>query len=652
MKKYIYLQKFAYIYRGNMSFSKYFKLTTALLVLLTEVSFAASSGKVRFSTGEVHLFRKGTEFLIHGDKNKPENQGLKPKNKVKQDDNIRTFIESQAIIALPDGSRFSIQENTDLTITGLKFENGDNVFTTVINNGKMGFDVQKQKTAGKFKFKTGTATAAIRGTAGVFGSVKGRLVASLRNGEMVITDEKTGKNTVINGGQTVLGVNDSLIVLDLKSSGDSKFLNELDSLLSDTTKAIDLETLIKSVNDKDADYQKRLEAVKSQANCTVQPLPDTIYTSNNKVSVQCNQGILVGIYKPVLSTGEPMEFEVGWESTSIGIKNIDINCYLDSLYSYPYANLKTYYAGKIDTTAKDEPHQPLTITSSSPLKVCSPASATIEGTFDPRDSSATLIVKLGSYTSANLVPVSANGKFSQTIQISDKNNNWNEKSASVTYTSQTYGTETATIDLEINKSCKDVNTISPKVSFVSYDSLQCWLQVNFSDIGDEYAIYTHSVDGTPGKEVAISKDLLVNINLQKGRHDYVVKIADQAEHASEIRKSLGCYKAINGAKISIPGENPERIRVPPTPPKNFNTEFYRNLRFDVTGLPGNNPDYIKEIKIAQNGKRPILLRGSDLTAVNFDQQITLNRGTSSKVNITVILKSGQILNATKTYEVR
>ena len=71
----------------------------------------------------------------------------------------------------------------------------------------------------------------------------------------------------------------------------------------------------------------------------------------------------------------------------------------------------------------------------------------------------------------------------------------------------------------------------------------------------------------------------------------------------------------------------------------------------MAGLPQNDPDYIKEIKISMPGNT-ILLRGSDLISNRIDQQIELTRGVPTTINITVKLKSEEVLTTQKTYEVR
>ena len=73
--------------------------------------------------------------------------------------------------------------------------------------------------------------------------------------------------------------------------------------------------------------------------------------------------------------------------------------------------------------------------------------------------------------------------------------------------------------------------------------------------------------------------------------------------------------------------------------------------FSVKNLPQNDPTYIKQIDITLPGNH-IQLRGTDLQSNRIDQQIELPHGTSTKVKITVTLKSGEILTANKPYTVQ
>ena len=188
-----------------MSFSRFFKLLTALLAILVGVSFAAKvqSGKVNYAVGEVFLHRSGAKQVIKS--SDPDMNKLKKAKNVKEGDNIETLLESEVIIGLPDGSSFNVQENTIVAITKLSFEDGENNFITEVKRGSMKFDVQKQANSkSKFKFKTGTATAAIRGTSGFIALSKNHPIASLFEGRLDFINEKRNKTISITGGQTII----------------------------------------------------------------------------------------------------------------------------------------------------------------------------------------------------------------------------------------------------------------------------------------------------------------------------------------------------------------------------------------------------------------------------------------------------------------
>jgi FecR protein. len=119
-----------------------------------------TSGKVRSVLGDVSRQKA----------NKTNWAALRVGATVEQADKIRTEIESQAIINLPDGSTISIEEKTLVVFEELLSHEGNQQITADVQKGKVRFDVQKQKgKESSFKFRTGTATAAIRGTAGVIG---------------------------------------------------------------------------------------------------------------------------------------------------------------------------------------------------------------------------------------------------------------------------------------------------------------------------------------------------------------------------------------------------------------------------------------------------------------------------------------------------
>ena len=632
-----------------MSFSRYFKLVaiaTALMIGYSPAAKKISSGKIRNASGPQALHEpKGKGGYI------PAETG----SKVTKKDRFKTGDESLIIIGLPDGSSLTINERTEAEMAELLNEDGINHNQVNILNGKVNFDVQKQAKGSDFKFKTGTATAAIRGTAGTIGFTSlMKPIASLRNGSLDIHDSSLNTKYNVKGGQTAFSIGKETVVLDLKSSGDAKFLDEIDKYISDPALENSKDVVIKLVQNADSSYQVRKEQLKQNANCTITPLPDTVYTAKQKVKVQCSKGTMVGIHdKPVISNGDIVELDVEWASSLIGAKKIALQCYVDSISYFPCGELTTYYAGAGDKESGDlaNMHKPLTITTNSPAKVCDPASVTVEGTFDTSGTNATLNVIHGNKKSEDLIPYSANGKFSYTIQISDEKGNWNENRVTVEYNSTEFETETAYLDLDINKSCKGVNRIRPTIELQNYDSLSCNIFFTLDNLDQDYNYFTISTDNISGIESVVTKKITASRELEKGRHNYVFKVADLAGNSSQVSKTLGCYKTISDAYIRIDGKPVERLRVPP-PPKNYSSKFHKELRFSVK-LPGSNPVYIKSVKVTQNGKHLKTWNENQITDIDFSLPVELTRGEDAEFVITVKLKSDQDeLTAKKIYQVR
>ena len=89
---------------------------------------------------------------------------------------------------------------------------------------------------------------------------------------------------------------------------------------------------------------------------------------------------------------------------------------------------------ELKNATKEEPTDGFTLNTASPVTVCDDG-LTIEGSYFTKDTSASLILKVGSFTSENLIMV-ADGKphnFSQKIALSDANNLWNETSATISF---------------------------------------------------------------------------------------------------------------------------------------------------------------------------------------------------------------------------
>ena len=626
-----------------MSYSRRFHILTVALMVLATSAFAAksTSGKVRSVIGDVTTQKKSEGNWVP----------LRVGAKVKEKDVIRTLVESQAVVALPDGSTISVEENSLVEFSQLVSEDGVQTAMTDIKSGKVRFDVQKQtNTASSFKFKTGTATAAIRGTDGVIGTTtNGSPVASLREGKLQLSI--SGKTVDIKGGETVVSEGEDFFVMELSASGDVNFFKDLDKMLSDTT--LTLAERKSKIYALDSVYKKNKDAAKDTLVCNFPKLPDTIYTANVTIKGACPAGLDVELSgERFESTGEPLQFSLNWASTSTGPKKFLVMCYTGKV-SFECANLTTYYKQPPDTTQTDSTMTEATsfkVTTDPTLRICETGAATIEGEFDPKDSAATLFVKLGTYTSPNLVPLSAEGKWTHTITINDQRGNWDETDVIVEYNGAS-GKSKVNLKLDIDKSCKEINLNRPVLIFQRSDSLKCEASISLSGVDQDVVILSSEIDGAPVKETYYDDNAYSTIKLNPGIHTYRFTAQDLAGNNVVLQRELGCYPQ-NQAKIILHKGRYERLRIPP-PPNGVSRVFNKNMFFSVAGITKLGPDHIKRIIVKQGNEELSRIEGrGNITDLKFEVPVKLVYGEKTTIDITVIMKNGKILTAQKVYEVR
>lgn len=525
-----------------------------LAVMPAMVFSAPAVGKVRMTLGEVDRWKaKQNEWFK-----------INPGAKVYQSDKVRTGVESEVVFGLPDGSSIMIGENTIVEMEKLFEPNDEGGFETKIDveKGFLNFAVHKLKNKkSKFIFKTGTATASIRGTEGYIGG-EGVFFAGLKTGKLEITPAGSDKPVFIGAGETTFG-KDSLVVVKLASSGEARFAKRLSKILADKSKSV--KELQAEVQKADSTFQQEL---REEAQKAAAALPADGF---------------------ILST-------------------------------------------------------------TSPVKICE-GGLSIDGSYRTSDENASLILKVGKgFTSENLIRA-ADGKahtFSEKIAISDENGLWTADKATLEFNGAGL-TNSKTIDLQINKSCSGVNTKAPTATISSYDSLHCVANVSVGDMKNDAAVMSIESDGSQISEEAITKNAQKRVKLQKGRHEYVVRIEDQAANKVELTKTMGCYPN-KRFPIEVFGGPKEILKVPP-PPEDIEDRITRTLQFRIR-IPENDPEYLNKVTVRFNGK--IILQESLTQIHTLDYQIpvTLSRDAKNHIDIEVVHKSGYTARAKKDYEVR
>ena len=229
-----------------MAYQKILVRMLPLLLIVPGLALAGSDvGKVRQKVGSVARLKV----------NKDVWDSLKVGSKIYQSDFIRTGMEAILGIQFTDGSTVSIGENAEVEMSNLFESDGKGAFRTKLNirKGFVDFDVKKQIKESTFQFKTGTATASIRGTSGFVGGEDGAFYASLATGKFDIQQKDDGPVMPVVAGETMFGT-DSLITLKLASSGKSGFATKVKKVLQETKG--DVNKMVQAVKNADAEYQK------------------------------------------------------------------------------------------------------------------------------------------------------------------------------------------------------------------------------------------------------------------------------------------------------------------------------------------------------------------------------------------------------------
>lgn len=258
----------------------------AVVSLIPALAFSApAAGKVRSALGAVDRQKiKQSDW-----------SSLRVGAYIYQSDKVRTGNESEVIFGLADGSSITIAENAEVELSNLLEPNDQGGFETRldIKKGHVNFAVHKlQQKNSKFIFKTGTATASIRGTEGYIGG-EGTFFAGLKTGKLEIIPDGKTEPVFITAGETVFG-KDSLVVLKLSSSGHPKFAKKLHAILADTTRSLDV--VVAGIQQADSVFQEEL---KNEAESAASSLPENGFNLTTVSPFEvCEQGLVVeGFYR-------------------------------------------------------------------------------------------------------------------------------------------------------------------------------------------------------------------------------------------------------------------------------------------------------------------------------------------------------------------
>ncbi len=273
--------------------------------------------KARYVVGEVDL-----------QKNQKDWKKLQIGGKIVENDKVRTGVESEADISVADGSVLKIIENTSVLFSVDSADGAKKLVVIDIGKGKVHFDIQKQKNQ-QYKFKTGTATAAIRGTAGFVGSVNGKMVASLKEGKVEVTTAQ-GKTENIVQNQTVLVDDEGKTkLLKLKSSGTEALSNVIDSVTQALDgKPVDNAAIESSLKKFDADYAAAQKSFEKTLQFRATPIGDTLFVPSVTLTARATPGILVTVWgeTDTVPSNGIYQKTFAWDDSAYGTKRFLASC--------------------------------------------------------------------------------------------------------------------------------------------------------------------------------------------------------------------------------------------------------------------------------------------------------------------------------------
>lgn len=470
-------------------------------------------GKVRYILGEVTIQKNAKNNW------NPLRIGLK----VRENDLIRTLVESEAGIALSDGSLVTIEENTTILFETAVNNQNEKVTSVDLQKGRVFFDVQKQSNGNSFQFKTGTATAAIRGTNGFVESGEEGIIVSLESGKMLVTDEK-GQTLEVNGGETLVQEKDQgLKKFKSPSSGSRGLAKEISS--ERNSGKIQIEKLEQKARKMDAENGKKADSLFKAEPCQFEQIPTKTSQTEISIAGTCRENVSVKINGIAANlTQGTFRLPLNWEKDSYGTKRIRIKCSIGNVEKL----CKEAFIEYIKPTLNDDSAF-IRIHKEQPLSMNSVNGLTVTGEFFSEDTSATVTVSIGNSKSKNLNERNANGHFSFTFSPEDSLINSEETIVKAVIQSS-------------KKTFVDSAGISfpPKLHITESHSDKCLLQFELSGVRNGKVLVEESVDGVPVSKATFEKSASAAFPMLPGKHFYRIFAKDEKGGYSEDSGTFLC----------------------------------------------------------------------------------------------------------------
>lgn len=309
--------------------------------------------KVRSKIGEAVLLKSGL-----GD----DWIDVKIGARVVENDRVQTKLESEVLLSVRDGSVLKIDENSDVFLKVDVTSDGRKVFLVGVNEGTIYFDIQKQRKNG-FQFKTGTAVVAIRGTAGFVGNVKGKTIASLKEGRVDVTNSTGQTNPIVRRQTILVDKSGNAQKIDLASSGSEYLAKAIDSIVQVVPEMASVDDLEQSLKSFDNAYMNHQDEFKKDLVFSfVKSIPDTVLQNSITLQAKATPGVIVTVWGEQDTVGVDSLYQrtLSWDKDAYGVKRFLFGC-SDGVVDIPCTDsvMTTVYASSGEDGADENVEEPV-----------------------------------------------------------------------------------------------------------------------------------------------------------------------------------------------------------------------------------------------------------------------------------------------------
>lgn len=555
-----------------------------ILILCWSILSAAAdlSLSAKFISGKVEMQKKATGKWL------PVRVGAK----FKQNDRLRTYASAAAILSFDNGSEIQVQENSILDISELNNDQGNST-NLGIKRGNLLFNIKKLSAQDKFKFETSTATAAIRGTEGGIGVNGDQTLAYLDEGALELVPKNGGTPVRIGPREIAVQSVAGFTVQNLNTGRGGVLFQQL---LKDTNiKNIKLDSVIKGVTTLNPSLNTEVRNLTGDSTLMVRSGKIENYESQTsstqvRLSGECSPGatgVKVGDLSAPIAQGGTWSVDVFWALNPSGPKTFVVFC--------QYGN-QSLEIGQVKINYQKPPEEyQLSLNTISPQMI-NDGKLIVEGSYVGKDAVLRLSAGNKIYDLSSLT-----GKFRQELEITDRAGTWNLTKVELNLSGPS-GALSQSIDLEIDKSSKKVNTTAPDLS-AKLDVQRGVLLYSLSKSGGDPTDLSLWVDGEIREEWQAKSDFQSkSFALLTGVHTYKISALDQAQNLRKLDLGTAEYwqQADYSLEVSLDQGSSGTLSLPPLPPKQSQTQVSDRMRIEILGLPEDNPKYIDEILVVNS----------------------------------------------------